>query len=260
MALQVAKSSGRLSAIPPAVYGALFIAGLVLAAEVAVRTGMLSKWILPSPGEIAYAMWELQLSGALLGALYPTMKAVALCAAPVIAIGVIVGYLLYRFPLAGEAYTPLLGSLFAIPLILFFPIFLVVFGRNYVALTACAFLHCVLPVVIYTREALIRVPAVFLKVGATFNVSGRDRFWKILFPHALPTIFVGIRLSVIYVLVYIVGIEFVISFGGLGLLISEMYQRFEIPKTFAAISFVVILSAFIYFVLRGAESWMRRVR
>lgn len=256
----MAKRSGRFSALPPAVTGAVFIAGLLVLVESAVRAGMVSKWILPSPGEIAAGIAELYLSGALLGALYPTMTAVALCAIPVIGVGVLVGYLLYRCPVAGEAYTPLLGSLFAVPLILFFPIFLVVFGRNYMALTACAFLHCVLPVIIYTREALMRVPAVFLKVGTTFNVSDRDRFWKILLPHALPTIFVGIRLSVTYVLVYIVGIEFVIQFGGLGLLISEMYQRFEIPNTFAAIFFVVILSASIYLVLRGAESWMRRAR
>lgn len=170
----MAKRSGRLSAIPPAVHGALFIAGLVLTIEAVVRASIVSKWVLPSPGEIAVAIWELHLSGALLGALYPTMKAVALCAILVIGVGVLVGYLLYRYPVAGEAYSPLLGSLFAIPLILFFPIFLVIFGRNYMALTACAFLHCVLPVIIYTREALTRVPAVFLKVGATFNVSDPD--------------------------------------------------------------------------------------
>ena len=123
-----------------------------------------------------------------------------------------------------------------------------------------AFLHCVLPVIIYTREALIGVPAVFLKVGATFNVSDSGRFWKILLPHAVPGVFVGIRLSAVYVLVYVIGIEFVISLGGLGQLISEMYQRFEIPKTFAAICFVVIFSALIYFVLRGIEGWMRRTR
>lgn len=254
------RSGYKRAAVLPAVYGFAFIAGLLLLLEGAVRAGLISKWILPSPAEIANAIWELQLSGALEAAVYQTMKAVSLCAIPVITVGVLTGYLLYRYPLAGRAYGPLLGSLFAVPLILFFPIFLVIFGRNYLALGACAFLHCVLPVIIYTREALLRVPPVFLKVGATFNVSDRDRFWKILFPHALPTIFVGIRLSVTYVLVYIVGIEFVISFGGLGLLISEMYQRFEIPKTFAAIFFVVLLSASLYFVLRGAEAWMRRAR
>lgn len=246
--------------VPPAVYGLAAIAVLLVLWEAIVLAGVVSKWVLPSPSEIAVAIWELQYSGALNAALLATMEAVALAAIPVVVFGLAIGYLLYKYPLAGSAYSTLLGSLFAVPLILFFPIFLVIFGRTYTAIVVCAFLHCVLPVIIYTREALLGVPAVFLKVGATFNISDRDRFWKILLPHALPTIFVGIRLSLIYVLVYIVGIEFVISFEGLGRLISDMYLRFEISKTFAAIFFVVILSASLYFALKGAESWMRRAR
>jgi len=244
----------------PAAYGLVTIVGLLVLLEATVQANLVSKWIVPLPTEVGSAIWELFVSDTIESALASTTTAVAVCTALVIAFGLPIGYLLYRYPKYGEAYGTLLKSLFSVPMILLFPVFLVMFGRNYVAIICCAFSHCVLPVIIYTHEALFGVPAVLLKVGKTFRVSNRDKFWKIMLPHALPTIFVGIRLAMIYVLVYIVGIEYMISFGGLGHLISDMYARFDIPKTFAAIVFVILLSGSLYFVMRGIEAWMRRLR
>ena len=118
--------------VPPALYGLGALGALVLSLEGIARAGIVSRWILPPPSEVASAIWQLHSSGILGSALLTTMKAVALCAACVIAFGLIAGYLLYRYPLAGRAYTSLLGSLFSVPLILFFPIFLVIDRKSVV--------------------------------------------------------------------------------------------------------------------------------
>lgn len=47
--------------------------------------------------------------------------------------------------------------------------------------------------------------------GRSFNLTGRQLFWKILLPAALPTIFVGLRLGMIFALINIVGVEFLID-------------------------------------------------
>ena len=73
-------------------------------------------------------------------------------------------------------------------------------------------------------------------------------FWKILFPAALPTIFVGLRLGMIFALINIVGVEFLINFGGLGQLINELAERYDLPGTYAAICFVILVSV-VFFVL-----------
>jgi ABC-type nitrate/sulfonate/bicarbonate transport system permease component len=52
-----------------------------------------------------------------------------------------------------------------------------------------------------------------------FRLTGSQQFRKILFP-ALPAIFVGLRLGLIFAMINIVGVEFLISFGGLGRLIN----------------------------------------
>ena len=55
----------------------------------------------------------------------------------------------------------------------------------------------------------------------------------------------------------IVGIEFLINFGGLGQLINEMADRFDVPGTYAAILFVVLISVLMFIVIERLERWLR---
>ena len=78
--------------------------------------------------------------------------------------------------------------------------------------------------------------------AAAFNLTPSQMFLKILFPAALPTIFVGFRLGLIFALINVVGVEFLINFGGLGQLINDLAERYDLPGTYAAICFVILVS------------------
>jgi hypothetical protein len=53
-----------------------------------------------------------------------------------------------------------------------------------------------------------------VNVGRSFKLSQRQLFTKILLPSALPTIFVGLRLGLIFALINILGVEFLINVEG----------------------------------------------
>ena len=78
-------------------------------------------------------------------------------------------------------------------------------------------------------------------------------FWKIQVPAAAPTIFVGLRLGLIYGLVNVIGIEFLIVYGGLGRIVSSMYDNYEFPGMYAAIIFIVIIAFLLFWVLQRGE-------
>ena len=61
----------------------------------------------------------------------------------------------------------------------------------------------------------------------------------------------------IYALVNIIGIEFLIDFGGLGRVVSEMYFRYEIPGMYAAIVLIVVVSLLFLSLLQRLELWLR---
>ena len=82
-------------------------------------------------------------------------------------------------------------------------------------------------------------------------------FRMILLPSALPSVFVGLRLGLIFALINIVGVEFLINFGGLGQLINELAERYDLPGTYAAILFVVLVSVLFFVVSERLERWLR---
>ena len=58
-------------------------------------------------------------------------------------------------------------------------------------------------------------------------------------------------------LITIVGVEFLINLGGLGQLINELAERYDLPGTYAAICFVVLVSVAAFTALEKAERWLR---
>jgi ABC-type nitrate/sulfonate/bicarbonate transport system permease component len=84
-------------------------------------------------------------------------------------------------------------------------------------------------------------------------------FWKIQFPSALPTIFTGFKLGLIFALINVVGVEFLINFGGLGQLINDLAERYDLAGTYAAICFVILVSIIVFMLTERLERWLRPV-
>jgi ABC-type nitrate/sulfonate/bicarbonate transport system permease component len=140
-----------------------------------------------------------------------------------------------------------------------YPLVLGLFGRSAATIIALGFLAALPAVILKTLEGLSAAPRVLIRVGQSLNLSPQQRFLKILFPAALPTIFVGLRLGLIFALINIVGVEFLINFGGLGQLVNELAERYDLPGTYAAIGFVILVSILVFSATAQAERWLRRV-
>ena len=65
-----------------------------------------------------------------------------------------------------------------------------------------------------------------------------------------------LRVGLIFMLINIVGVEFLINFGGLGQLINELAERYDLPGTYGAILFVILASVLFFVVLERAERWL----
>src|SRR5262249_4646307 len=115
------------------------------------------------------------------------------------------------------------------------------------------------PVILKTVEGLAGTRRVLIDVGRSFKLKPGQLYWKILFPAALPSIFVGIKLVMIFALINIVGVEFLINFAGLGQLINELAERYDLAGTYAAICFVILVSVLFFMLAERVERWLRPV-
>jgi ABC-type nitrate/sulfonate/bicarbonate transport system permease component len=133
----------------------------------------------------------------------------------------------------------------------------VIFGRSAWTIIMMGFVAGLPPVILKTIEGLATTRRVLVNVGRSFNLSPVQSFTKILLPAALPTIFVGIRLGLIFALINVVGVEYIINFGGLGQLVNDLAERYDLPGTYAAIFFVILVSVVFFIVTEKTERWLR---
>ena len=224
---------------------------LLAAIEALVAAGGVSPLVVPRPSDVATATVDLVTSGQLGAALATTLYEATAASLVSIVIGIAAGYALFRYTAFGRAYESWFAALFAAPIVLLYPLFLVIFGRSMTTIIVMGVTTGIAPIILNTLRGLAEVPRRLVDVGRAANCSSGQLFWKVQFPAAVPTVFTGIRLGIIYTLVNVIGIEFLINFGGLGNLVSATYDRFDIPGMYAAIVFIVLLSA-VFFVVLGA--------
>ena len=123
-------------------------------------------------------------------------------------------------------------------------------------IVAMGILAASIPVILKTEEGLHEVRRVLIDVGRGLRLTRAQLFWKIQFPAAVPAIFTGIRLGLVFALINVVGIEFLINFGGLGQLINELAERYDLAGTYAAIGFVILISVVFFIATERAERWL----
>ena len=239
------------------ILGLLGVVVLATILELAVEYGLVMELVVPRPSDAIIAFPPVQEEMDLFGNFFVTLGMTAAATGLALAIGIPFGYFLYRNSKYGVAYEGWLAAAFAAPTVLLNPLFLVIFGRSHLTLIVMGFIPGSIPIIIQTRQGLLGVSRTLLNVGHSFNVSDREMFWKIQLPSAVPTIFTGIRIGVMYTLVNIVAIEYLIDFGGLGRIVSEMYFRFATPGTYASILAVIFVSVFFYWGFGRVEKWLR---
>jgi NitT/TauT family transport system permease protein len=246
--------SARLAA-PMLGLGALALAIAII--QVLIEAGRINRFIVPLPTEIAASFGRVIAEEHVLSRFLLTAGEALAAGVLLTVVGIGIGVLLYRFRLLRLACETWVAALASAPLVLMYPLFLVIFGRSAMTMVMIGFVAALPPVILKTVEGLAGTRRVLVDVGRSFKLTQFQQFWKILFPAALPSMFVGIRLGLIFALINIVGIEFLINFGGLGQLINELAERYDLPGTYAAICFVVLVSVCFFAVTGWVERWLR---
>ena len=230
---------------------------LVLAAvELLVRLGAINRFIVPLPSDVIASFARVIADEDIPRRVAQTAWECLAASLLLTVFGVALGALMHRVKLLRLACETWVAAFASAPLVLAYPLFLVLFGRSTMTIIMLAFLAGLPPVILKTVEGLAATRRVLINVGKSFKLTPAQQFWKILFPSALPTIFVGIRLGMIFALINVVAVEFLINFGGLGQLINELAERYDLPGTYAAISFVMLVSVVFFIITERAERWL----
>jgi NitT/TauT family transport system permease protein len=225
--------------------------------ETLIRTGVISEYIVPPPSEVVASFGRVVMEEHIIRRFFLTIGECLTTGVMITVFGVVGGVLLYHYRILRLAVETWVAALAAAPVVLAYPLFMVIFGRNAWTIIMIGFVAALSPVILKTVEGLAGTRKVLIDVGRSFNLSASQQFFKIMLPAALPTIFTGIRLGLIFALINIVGVEFLINYGGLGQLINDLAERYDLPGTYAAICFVILVSVVFFMTLERIERWLR---
>lgn len=155
--------------------------------------------------------------------------------------GILVGIVLGGHRLTGEVAEPILVGLYSIPKITFYPVILLLFGLGMPAKVAFGALHGIIPVILFTMNAVRNVNRAWLRTGRAMRLSPAQTAWHVLVPATLPEIFSGLRIGFSLTLLGTMLGELFASQRGLGFLLMTAIDLHDV-KTILAIA--ILISAF----------------
>jgi NitT/TauT family transport system permease protein len=234
----------------------LIAAGLIV--QGLIVADVISRYVMPPPSEVLAALGRIVIEEHVPARFLLTSAETFAAGLLILAVGVPVGFWLHQSRPLRRAFEPWVAAWAAAPLVLAYPLFLVLFGRSSVTIVVMGFAAGTAPVALKTVEGLAATRQVLIDVGRSLRLTQGQIFRKILFPSAMPAIFTGLRLGLTFSLINIVGVEFLINLGGLGQLINELAERYDLAGTYAAIGFVVLASMLFFLCLEHIERWLRR--
>jgi NitT/TauT family transport system permease protein len=236
---------------------AAVVAGVALLLELVIRAGLVSSFLLPPPSAVLASLPMLVAGEGLLPRLAATAGELVAGAGVAILAGLVLGWLLHRSRLLQRAFLGWIAGLAATPLILLYPLFLIFFGRGLGTIVAMSATAAVTPIILKTCEGLDGARPVLIDVGRSFDLTSAQLFWRVRMPAALPAILGGVRLGLAYALIGVVSVEYLTNYGGLGELITDLADRYEMAAMYGAILFIMLVSAGFLALLEGVERWLR---
>jgi NitT/TauT family transport system permease protein len=234
--------------------GTLSVLGGLLAWEMISRFVVANPLFLAAPSQIMQAIWGLTLSGQMEKHIW--ISAIEFALGYVIAsiIGIAIGFGMASSATFKQAMQPWISGLYATPTIALAPLFILWFGIGIWSKVLVVIFLVLFPVTINTEAGLRTTSERLIEMLKSFGASPRQIFFKVSLPSALPFILAGLKLGIGRGLIGVVVAELFGSRAGLGRLISQSADAFNMPELFAG----VVVLAVAGIVMTAGFGWLEK--
>jgi ABC-type nitrate/sulfonate/bicarbonate transport system permease component len=237
---------------------AAFVIVLLAAWYIGTTYGHISPILLPNPVNVFDELIDVLSSGEFVGDLEVTLSELGIAFSISATAGIVLGYLISRSQYSIRVFEPLFAGIYAVPIILFLPLFILFFGLGPASKIALGVTTSFLPIVLNTIAGFGYVDRIFVRAARSMGASEFQLFRWVLLPAAFPVILTGLRIGFTVALLSILGSETIASLDGLGHRIAHLAEAMDIARMFAYIAFAVAIALFLNTVVSTLESKARR--
>ena len=215
---------------------------LVLIVEACCRAGLIPVSVMIAPSQMFVHLGEILASGKFNADIFGSLRNIAVASVIAVLLGFLGGLLIHALPSLRRAIEPLLTSYYAIPIFIFYPVFIVMLGVGPLPIIAIGVLQAIVAMVTSTLNGLDRIPNVMRKSARMMRMPRWRTALYIHLPAASPYLFTGVKLAVAYAFIGVIASEFILSGAGIGYAIAYAYNNFENRDMYALMLFVLLLA------------------
>lgn len=236
----------------------LLILGFVAAVELLCRIGVIDRFTMIPPSEMAAALAQIIASGKVGADLAFTFGNIAVAIGISVLLGFVAGTVIHALPRLRRQLDPLLASYYAVPTFIFYPLFIVVFGVNRMPLIAIGAIFGTVGMIVSTIDGIDRIPRVLRKTARAHRLDPVRTALLIELPAAAPHLFTGVKLAVTYSVIGVVAGEFILSVAGLGRSIAFAYNDLDNPTMYGLLLLLLTLVTLLNLLLHSVEQRLYR--
>jgi NitT/TauT family transport system permease protein len=230
-----------------------FIALLLCAWEWAVGYFKTPAYIVPAPSGIAYAMYNGIASNLYVNHIGATISetllgfvlgcALAFMLGTVVALSRTIEYYLY----------PIIIMFQAMPKVALAPLIIVWFGLGLTSKVVNAALVAFFPLMVNTIVGLRSAEEDKVNLMRSLAASKTQIFWMLQLPNAMPYIFAGLEIAMIFALIGAIVAEFVGAQAGLGMLIQSMNFTMDVAGQFSVLLLLSMIGLGLNWMVTGVR-------
>jgi len=224
----------------PATVRRLILVLILVLWELVPRTGLLAELFLPSLSKTLTVLvqnWE-EYAGALLVTLYEVALAMVIACG----VGILVGALVGGLTLLRNLLLPVFSSLYAVPIVILYPIFTAWFGIGSESKILFAGVYGFFPVMLSTAAGIRTIDPQLLLAARSMGASLPQQLTRVIIPASIPTVLTGLRLGGALTIIGVVVSEMLTSAAGIGYLVTRYRTILDSPHVFGAIVMILLLS------------------
>jgi len=233
---------------------AVLVIGTLTAWECAVRGGWLPDAQVSSPTDIVAVIWRWMSSGFLWPHLGATVQSMLLGLVLGLAAGAALGFLVIFVPLVGDVVEPAMGTLNAVPRIVFYPLLALWLGLGIPSKVALVVTIVLFVGFFNTLGAMREVDRMLVAQVRLLGASPGAMLRHLYLPAALWWIVVSLRTSVGLAFVGTILGEYMGSLRGVGNVIMGAQNLFHTSEVMAGLVLTVVLAGLIDAVLSHLDA------
>jgi NitT/TauT family transport system permease protein len=219
----------------------LALLALVMAAwEILPRSGIVNPLLLPPLSLVLQTLVDLLGRPAVHEAVVVTAAEVIVAFIIAVPLGAAAGIAIAENEYLGEIFKPVLFYVFSIPKSIFLPMFILVLGIGFQQKVAYAAFTTAFVVLMSATAAVESVRSDHIMVARSYGATQMQILLRVYVPSMMPVLLETLRISMIFNFTGVMIAEMYASRTGLGHLISNWGENFQMPQLFAG---VILLAA-----------------